>query len=106
MASNMGQRAQEIAGTAAQRAGEAASTVGQGMASLAGTLRQNVPQQGMLGTAAEAVAGGLETGGHYLQEHDLSAMGDDVSRLVRQHPLPSLLVVFGLGFLAGSVLRR
>jgi hypothetical protein len=105
-ASNLGHRAQELAGTTAERAGEALSSVGQGMSNLAGTIRQNVPREGMLGSAAGSVAEGLEAGGRYLREHDLSDISADVGRLVRQHPLPALLTVFGIGFLLGSALRR
>ena len=35
-----------------------------------------------------------------------TSFADDLGSLVRQHPLPSLLVVFGVGFLLGSALRR
>jgi len=106
VASNVGQHAQDAASGAAERTDDAISSVGQGMASLAGTLRHNVPREGMLGTAADRVADRLEAGGQYLQEHGLNDMGDDLSGLIRQHPLPSMLAVFGLGFLLGSALRR
>jgi ElaB/YqjD/DUF883 family membrane-anchored ribosome-binding protein len=76
------------------------------MSSLAGTLRQNVPHEGMMGTAAGAVADRLESGGQYLQEHGLGDMADDLSSLIRQHPLPSMAIVFGIGFLLGGALRR
>jgi ABC-type transporter Mla subunit MlaD len=106
MASNLGERAQNLASTAADRAEDAMSAVGQGMSSLAGRLRENVPHEGMLGTAAGSVAGTLEAGGRYLQEHDMNDIGQDVSRLVRQYPIASLCAVFGLGFLLGKTLGR
>jgi methyl-accepting chemotaxis protein len=105
-ASNLGQKAQEMASAATERAGDALGSVGQGMSNLAGTIRQNVPREGMLGSAAGTVAEGLETGGRYLREHDLGDIGEDLGRLVRQHPVPALLTVFGIGFLLGSALRR
>lgn len=105
-ASDLGHRAQEMMGTAGERAGDALGAVGQGMSNLAGSIRQNAPREGMLGSAAGSVAEGLETGGRYLREHDVSEMGEDIGRLVRQHPLPALLTVFGIGFLLGSALRR
>jgi len=98
-AANLGHQAQE-------RAGEALGAVGAGMSNLAGTIRQNVPREGMLGSAAGSVAEGLESGGRYLREHDVNEIGEDIGRLVRQHPLPALLTVFGIGFLLGSALRR
>jgi ElaB/YqjD/DUF883 family membrane-anchored ribosome-binding protein len=105
-ASDLGHRAQELAGTAGERTDDALGVVGHGMSNLAGTIRQNVPREGMLGSAAGSVAEGLEAGGRYLSEHGMSEIGDDVGRLVRQHPLPALLTVFGIGVLLGTALRR
>ena len=105
-AGDLGHRAADLASSAAERAGDALGSVGQGMSTLAGTIRQNVPREGMLGSAAGSVAEGLEAGGRYLREHDLGDIGDDLGRLVRQHPLPAMLTVFGIGFLLGSALRR
>jgi gas vesicle protein len=106
VASNLGERAQNLASTAADRAEEARSSVGQGMNTLADRLRENVPHEGMLGTAAGSVAGTLEAGGRYLQEHDFNDIGQDVSRLVRQYPIASLCAVFGIGFMLGKTLGR
>jgi len=105
MASTVGHKAQDLASSAADRTEDAISSVGQGMSSLAGSIRQNAPGQGMLGSAAGAVADRLQSG-EYLQQHDLGDMGSDIGRMIRQYPLPSLLVVFGLGYLLGSSLRR
>jgi ABC-type transporter Mla subunit MlaD len=106
LASNLGQRAQDLASTAADRAEDARSAVGQGMSNLAGRLRESAPQEGMLGTAAGSVAGTLEAGGRYLQEHDMNDIGQDLSRLVRQYPIASLCAVFGIGFMLGKTLGR
>jgi len=76
------------------------------MSSLAGPLRQSAPREGMLGTAASTVAGQLEAGGRYLSQHGMGEIGDDLGNLVRQYPIPSLLAVFGFGFLLGSAMRR
>lgn len=127
-ASNLGHKAQDLASTAADKgqqyasaaadtarhaahvAGEktddALSSVGQGMRSLAGNIRQNAPREGVLGSASSTVAGQLETGGRYLEEHGLKDIGEDATKLVRQYPVASLLAVFGFGFLLGSALRR
>jgi hypothetical protein len=104
-AANLGSRARELAAGAATRTDEALSSVGQGMSSLAGSVRQNAPHEGMLGGAAGAVAGGLEAGGRYLQEHGIEDMGEDLRGFIRQHPLASVLTVFGLGFYLGCKLR-
>jgi uncharacterized protein YjbJ (UPF0337 family) len=105
-ASNIGDRARDAASNIGDRAEGAKSAVGSGMSSLAGTIRQSAPHQGMLGTAAEAVADRLEAGGQYLQQSSLGDMGEDVAGMIRQYPVASLLAVFGIGFLLGSAMRR
>jgi ElaB/YqjD/DUF883 family membrane-anchored ribosome-binding protein len=75
------------------------------MSSLAGQLRERAPE-GTLGTAAGAVADRLQSGGRYLQEHDLGDMADDMTSVVRRYPLPALCIGFGVGFLLGMALTR
>jgi hypothetical protein len=115
-ASNVAEKSREIASAAAQSTSEmasaagrqaesAAGSVGSGMQSLANQLRQHGPDGGMIGSAKSAVADTLESGGRYLQEHGLKAMGDDVSELIRKHPVPALLVGIGLGFLIARSTR-
>jgi ElaB/YqjD/DUF883 family membrane-anchored ribosome-binding protein len=103
--STMAQKASEVASTAERRTDETLSNVGQGMSSLAGQLRQNAPE-GMLGSAAGAVADRLQASGRYLQEHGLGDMADDMSGVVRRYPLPALCIGFGVGFLLGMALTR
>ena len=105
-ASNIGQQAREYASGAGEKAGDALHSVGQGMSTLAGTIRQNVPESGMLGSAAGTVAEQLDSGGRYLREHDIGDITGDLGNVVRRYPIPSLLCVFGIGFLLGGVLRR
>jgi len=105
-ASNLGQKAQQFASSAAERAGDAASAVGERMTSLAGTIRESAPQGGTLGTAAAAVADGLEAGANYFGEHNLNDMVDEVNSLVRRYPLQSVLVGVGIGCLVGMAMSR
>jgi len=105
-AGSIGQKAQEVAGTAREKADDAISTVGERMSTMAGTLREKAPREGVLGSAASAVAERLESGGQYLQHHGLSDMAGDVTSLIRQHPMQALLCGFGLGFILGMTWRR
>jgi vacuolar-type H+-ATPase subunit H len=105
-AANAGQQAREFASKAGDKAEDTLHSVGQGMSSLAGTLRQNAPQGGPIASAASTVAEQLDAGGRYLREHDFGAIGEDLTNVVRRHPLPSLLCVFGIGILLGGALRR
>jgi vacuolar-type H+-ATPase subunit H len=106
MASNLSSKAKDAASTAEHKTDDALSSVGQGMSSLAGSIRTNAPHEGMLGSAASAVADRLDASGRYLSESGVREIGDDIADVVRSHPIPSLLTVFGIGFLAGMCARR
>jgi len=106
VASNVAQKAQDLASQAADRTDDALSTVGEKMSSLAGTIRESVPREGTMGSAATAVADSLQAGGRYLQEHDLSDMTEELASLVRRHPMQSVLLGFGVGCLVGMTLAR
>jgi ElaB/YqjD/DUF883 family membrane-anchored ribosome-binding protein len=101
-----GEVAQETAHAAREKTDEAIAAVGKGMSSLGGAVREHSPHEGMASSAAGTIAEQMEAGGKYLQEHGVGDMAGDLTRLIRNHPVPSLLVAFGAGFLAGSILRR
>ena len=114
--SAFGETARGAAAAVAEKAGEAAtylgkkaddatSAVGGGMKSLAGTIREKMPREGVLGTAGGAVAGTLESGGAYLQDHGLSGVGEDVTGLIRRNPIPAVLIGIGIGFLLARATR-
>jgi len=109
-AGDMAQKAYEKAGHYASVAGDkadnAVESVGGGMKSFAGTIRENMPNKGMLGGASESVAGALESGGRYLEEKGLSGIGGDVTDLIKRNPIPAVLLALGLGFLLASASRR
>jgi hypothetical protein len=74
------------------------------MRNLGATIKEHTPQSGMLGSASQAVASGLEKGGRYLEKEGLSGMMDDVTDLIRRNPVPALLIGMGIGFLIGRTL--
>jgi ElaB/YqjD/DUF883 family membrane-anchored ribosome-binding protein len=105
LAAQAGQKVQDAASTAKGKADDALSGVGQKMTALADTIREQAPHEGMLGTAAASVADNLRAGGQYLQQHHMEDMMKDVTALMRNYPLQSVLVGFGVGFLVGTVFR-
>ena len=105
-ASNLGHKAQDLASTAQHKADDALTAMGERVSNMAGTIRSKAPHEGMVGSAASAVADSLDSTGRYLREHKISDIRDDVANLVRSHPIPSLLMVFGVGFLVGMAARR
>lgn len=99
IASQAADKASEYASKAGEGADSAASSVGTGMQHLADTVREKMPHSGMLGAASEQVAAGLETGGRYLEDRGLSGIGNDLSGLIKNHPIPAVLVGIGIGYL-------
>jgi ElaB/YqjD/DUF883 family membrane-anchored ribosome-binding protein len=90
----------EWAHTAGEKADEARSAVGQGMERLGGGIREK-------GSTASAYLGQrLEAAGTYLREHDFASMNESVKEVVRRHPVQSVLVGIGLGFILARATRR
>jgi hypothetical protein len=109
-------KAREFAGTAQQagqaafdRAGQMAESaterVAQGMQSLGHTVREHGPSSGMFGSATQDLANTLEQGGRYVQQEGLRGMADDLTTLIKNNPIPALLVGIGLGFLLARITR-
>lgn len=104
-ASTVGQKATEAGSYVAHKAEDATCAVGNEMKSWAGTIREKGPHDGMLGNASSAVANTLESCGNEL-EHGLSGIGEDLTNTVRRHPVPSLLIGVGVGFLLARMCAR
>jgi len=81
------------------KADQAAGTAGKGMENLAGTIRDRGPREGILGKATSTVADTLDRTGQYLENQGFSGMAEDLTTMVRNHPLPALLLGIGLGFM-------
>jgi len=80
--------------------------LGAEMKSLGGAIREKLPVSGALSGAASALAAGLETGGAYLQERPIDAIAKDLTDLVRRHPIETLVLGAGVGYLAGRIARK
>jgi hypothetical protein len=106
MAKQAYDKAGQYASAAGDKADDAVESVGSGMKSFAGTIRENMPNKGMLGSASESVAGALESGGRYLEDRGLSGIGNDVTDLIKRNPVPAVLLALGLGFMLACATRR
>jgi len=91
---------------AEEKAEQGTKALGAGMSSLSQTIYEHEPKEGVLHTVGEAVAGKLERGGHYLESQGLQGVGDDLTQLIRQHPIPALLIGVGVGLLLARMLKR
>ena len=62
--------------------------------------------QGAISTAATAVADGVGSASSYLQEKKFEEMATDLTALIRQYPVQSLLVGVGLGYILARLTPR
>jgi len=106
VAGNVQDKAQQLGSQVADKADVATTTVGGTLTDAAQTLRQRAPASGSLGDAADTAADTLERAGTYLQQQDLADMRADLEGIVRRHPMESLLVGLGLGYLLARSMRR
>jgi ElaB/YqjD/DUF883 family membrane-anchored ribosome-binding protein len=104
VASDVGHKAKETAAAAVHKTDDGIAAVGHQMNALGEKLREAAPHNGAIGSAATAVADELQAEGHYLEGHGLAAIGKDLTDVVRRHPIPSLLIGFGIGCLLGMAI--
>jgi hypothetical protein len=98
-AENVKDKAKQAGEFVRDRADTAVSSAGKGMESLAGTIRDRGPREGILGQATAGVAGALDSTGRYLDQEGVSGMVDDLTGMIRNHPVPAVLIGIGIGFL-------
>lgn len=106
LADTVKHEAERFSSAAATQAGQATAMVGEKIGSLAGVIREKAPHEGAVGTAAAAVAEKLDVAGSYLQKKSLEHIGGDLTNLIRRHPIPSLLLGLGIGYLLGRTRGR
>jgi len=104
-ASDASDKASQLADTASDKADAAMTATGTQMKNLAQTVREQAPE-GTVGTYATQAADALERGGSYLQEADVQAVRSDLEQIIRQHPIESLFVGLGVGYLLARATRR
>ncbi len=80
------------------------SGVGSRVNAAASTIRSNSPK--FASSAADSVAGAMETGGEYLQEKGVTDIASDAKSLVKRYPVESMIIGFGAGLLLGRTLLR
>ena len=106
VASDVKDKAQQVGTQVADKADAATTTVGGKMTEAAQTIRERAPMSGPMADAADTAADTLQRAGTYLQQQDLSDMRADLEGLIRRHPMESLLVGFGIGYLLARSMRR
>jgi len=103
---DIGHTAKEAAAYVGDKAERASEAVACGIEAVGRSLREHSPDHGILCNAGHTVGAKLEAGGHYLHEHGISGVADDITNIVRRNPIPTLLVGLGIGFLLARMARR
>jgi vacuolar-type H+-ATPase subunit H len=98
-------KAAEVGDAAANKVDSAMTATGEQMSTLAQTVREKAPE-GKAGEVAAKAADALDRGGEYLQTADLQMVRGDLERVIREHPIESLLVGVGIGYLVARATRR
>ncbi|HEY4261865.1 MAG TPA: hypothetical protein VGM98_16965 [Schlesneria sp.] len=94
-----------VGATISQKADDLVAQAGAGVHALGDRIAQQLPQEGMLGGASQAVVDKVRQGGDYLQEQGLSGLSDDLSAAIRSNPLPAVLIAMGIGWYIGRNIR-
>ena len=96
MMENAKERVGHATEVAAEKFDQATSRMGDGMHRVA----ERMGDTGVRGRASER----LEEAGNYLSSADYDAMVNDVTEVIRQNPVPAVLVAAGLGFAIGRLI--
>jgi len=106
VAGDVKDRAQQVSSQVADRADAATTNVGERMSDMAQTIRDKAPTSGPVADAADTAAHTLERAGSYLQQQDLGDIRADLEGIIRRHPMESLLIGLGIGYLLARSMRR
>jgi ElaB/YqjD/DUF883 family membrane-anchored ribosome-binding protein len=97
---------QTYVNSAVEQTGKLLRTLSQRVRSVAESLREEQGPQQRVGRTVERMAKKLESSADYLSGASSTELRDDVASIVKRYPLRSLGVLFGVGLLLGTALRR
>jgi hypothetical protein len=104
-ATSVGEMAGQAATTVGEKANALTSTAGSDIRALGNKLSENTPHEGVFGHASQAVAATLKEGGKYIEDAKLGGMAEDVTKMIKRHPIPAVLIGIGVGFCLGRILK-
>jgi len=104
LASNVKDKASQLGSQVSDKANAAVSSMGEKMSDVASALRERAPES--MAPYADRAADTLERAGNYLAHGDFGDYFDDVSGLIRRHPVPAMLTGVAIGFLLARNSRR
>jgi hypothetical protein len=105
-ASAVGAMAQQAVCDVGQKADDLTAQAGSGIDHLGSLFGEHTPQDGVLGSASQAVAQTVQRGGKYLEEAKLSGTAATLTELIRQHPVAAVVAGIAAGYLVARALRN
>lgn len=96
--------AQQAACDIGRKADDLTARAGANMQEWGDRLDRQAPQQGVFAKASRNAAQALQGSGEYVESAKLSGMAEDVANLIRQNPIPAILIAVGLGWFVGRKL--
>jgi len=104
-AASVGEMASQTVSAAGKKADDMTAHAGHEIKEFGDSMAKKLPHEGFAGRASQAVTDTIKEGGKYIEEHKLSGMAHDVETVVKNHPIPALLVIFGIGFCLGRAMK-
>ena len=98
-------KAQDIAAAAGEKVDQVTAGAGKGLGTIAEGIRKYSPA-GESGATLNKLADTVETGGQFLQDHHMADFSDELGRLIRNNPMPAVLVALGVGFMLARATSR
>ncbi len=96
----VGAMASQAANDMGKRVDDLTASAGAGIQTLGERLRKVAPKGGV----SQAVGRTVKDSGEYIENAKLSGMSSDLAELIRQNPIPSVLIALGLGWFVGRKL--
>jgi ElaB/YqjD/DUF883 family membrane-anchored ribosome-binding protein len=97
-------RAHEAVEQGRDKLAAGAERIGDRLHDRANELEQRGGVGGRVGTGLHRAGDSIEDAAEYVRSHDLSEVRDDLERQIRTHPLISVGIALGAGYILGRIL--
>jgi len=104
-AGSVGSMATETATNVGHRAEDLTAAAGHELREFGENMGKRAPHDGLTGRASQAVAETIKSSGEYIEHAKLSGMARDVEQVIKNHPIPALLVCLGVGYCVGRAMK-
>jgi hypothetical protein len=103
---SVGEMATQAASAVGHKADDMTAAAGHELKEFGANVAKKSPHDGLTGAASQAVAEGIQGTSRYIEGAKLSGMAHDVEQVIKNHPIPALLVCFGIGYCLGRAMKN